>query len=119
LGEHDGYRRLSGRNVHRRRWTLNSNELLIEDHIEGPFRSAKCYFHLHPGIEVRHASGSELQLSDSRGVLCEVRFGGAAIIDIADTHWHPGFGVALPSQCIVAQLGGPRMTTLVRGVDRT
>jgi uncharacterized heparinase superfamily protein len=119
VGEHDGYRRLSGRNVHRRRWTLSSNELLIEDHIEGSFRSATCYFHLHPGIEVRRASGSELQLSDSRGVLFDMRFEGAAMVDVADTNWHPGFGVALANLCIVAQLSGPRMTTLIRGVDRT
>ncbi len=119
VGEHEGYRRLSGRNVHRRSWTLKSNELSIDDHIEGSFRSAKCYFHLHPEVEVQRASGSELQLSDSSGVLLEIRFEGAATVDVAHTDWHPGFGIALPSLCIVAQLGGPRMTTLIRGVGRT
>jgi len=119
VGEHDGYRRLPGRNVHRRSWRLFSNELVIEDHVEGPFRSAKCYFHLHPDIEVQSASGSELQLSDSCGVLFDMRFEAADMVDVIDTNWHPEFGVALPSRCIVAQLGGPRMTTFIRGVGRT
>ena len=68
VGEHDGYRRLRGRNMHRRSWTLNAQSCLIEDVVEGGFRSAKCLFHLHPEIRVQRAGDSELQLSDPRGV---------------------------------------------------
>jgi len=115
VGEHDGYRRLRGRNMHRRSWTLNARELLIEDTVEGRYESAKCYFHLHPEIHVRGGSGSELQLSDSRGPLLEVRFEGAVAVEVADSTWHPQFGVPVPNRCIVAQLDGPRLATRIGG----
>jgi uncharacterized heparinase superfamily protein len=116
-GEHDGYRRLSGRNLHRRRWTLNARELLIEDSIEGAYRGAKCYFYLHPDIHVRRGQAAELRLRDSRGELLEVRFEGAAAVDVVDATWHPAFGLALANRCIVARLEGPRLATLIRGSD--
>ncbi len=115
VGEHDGYRRLRGRNVHRRTWTLSAQELLIEDIIEGRFRSAKCYFHLHPEIQVQRGPGPELQLTDSRGMRLEMHFEGAASIDVEDSTWHPEFGVALVNRCIVARLGESRLATWIRG----
>ena len=117
VGEHDGYRRLRGKNLHRRRWTLNAHELFIEDNVEGRFRSAKCYFHLHPEIHARRGAGSDVRLSDARGVLLDVRFEGAAAVDVIDSTWHPEFGVSLPASCIVAQLDGPRLATFIRRSD--
>jgi uncharacterized heparinase superfamily protein len=117
VGEHDGYRRLRGRNVHRRSWQLSAHELLIEDSIEGRFRSAECYFHLHPEIQARRGRGQDVQLRDSRGVLVEMRFEGADVVEVVDSTWHPEFGVASPSRCIVARLAGPRLATLIRGSD--
>jgi uncharacterized heparinase superfamily protein len=114
VGEHDGYRRLNGRNLHRRRWTLSAHELLIEDTVEGPFRSAKCYFHVTPAILVRQSGEFELHLSDSDGVLLELRFEGAAVVDVVDSTWHPEFGVALASRCIVVRLDGPSLGTFIR-----
>lgn len=115
VGEHDGYRRLRGRNLHRRSWKLTAHELVIEDAVEGRFRSAKCYFHLHPDVQVQRGAGTELQLSDSRGMLLEMRFEGAAGVDVVESTWHPEFGVALASRCIIARLDGPRLSTSVRG----
>jgi uncharacterized heparinase superfamily protein len=113
MGEHDGYRRLRGKNVHRRSWTLNARGLFIEDTVEGCFRNAKCYFHLHPEIRVQHDRGLKLQLIDSHGVPLEIRFEGAAMVEVLESTWHPEFGVALPSHCIVAQLDGPRLATFI------
>src|ERR1700722_14824514 len=116
VGEHDGYRRLSGKNLHRRSWRLTARGLLIEDMVEGTFESAKCYFHLHPEIQVQRGPGSELQLSDTRGALLTMRFEGAAAVDFFDSTWHPEFGLALSARCIVAQFRGPRLTT---SIDRS
>jgi uncharacterized heparinase superfamily protein len=115
VGEHDGYRRLRGRNSHRRRWTLSARELSIEDAVEGRFSSATGYFYLHPEIRVKRGRGPELFLSDTRGALLEMRFEGAAAVDVVDSTWHPGFGIALSSRCIVARLDGPRLATSIRG----
>jgi uncharacterized heparinase superfamily protein len=112
-GEHDGYRRLRGRNMHKRSWTLKAQELTIEDVVDGSFRSAKCFFHLHPQIHVQRVSGCELQLSDSGGVLLEMCFKGAARVEVLDSTWHPEFGVALANRCVVATLEGQRLVTLI------
>jgi uncharacterized heparinase superfamily protein len=117
VGEHDGYRRLRGGNLHRRRWTLTAQELSIEDTVEGRFGSAMIYFYLHPEISVQRGRGPELYLSDARGVLLEMRFEGAGAVDVVDSTWHPVFGVALSSRCIVAQLDGPRLATSIRRSD--
>jgi uncharacterized heparinase superfamily protein len=117
VGEHDGYRRLRGRNIHKRSWKLTQQGLTIEDVVGGGFRSAKCFFHLHPEIRVRRIRPFELQLSDSRGVLLEIRFAGAAVVEVIDSTWHPEFGVALPSRCIAAKLDGSSLETLIHVSD--
>ena len=114
VGEHDGYRRLPGRNLHRRRWTLSEHELNIEDTVEGPFHSAHCHFHLHPDIAVRRGPGTLLYLDDPQGPLLEVQFDGAAAVDIADSTWHPQFGLALAGRSIIARLDGAQLVTRIR-----
>jgi uncharacterized heparinase superfamily protein len=117
VGEHDGYRRLGGRNLHRRCWSLTAREVRIEDTVVGRFQSAKCYFHLSPEISVLRGKSSELLLSGSGGFALEMRFEGAGTVDIVDSTWHPGFGVALSSRCIVAHLDGPRLATSILRSD--
>lgn len=113
MGEHDGYRRLRGKNIHRRCWKLQAQELVIEDEVDGTFRSAKCFFHLHPAVHLQRAGDSELQLSDSRGLLLKMHFEGAAQVQITDSTWHPEFGVAVANCCIVVKLSGSRLATRI------
>jgi uncharacterized heparinase superfamily protein len=114
VGEHDGYRRLPGKNLHRRSWRLDAHELAIEDIVEGRFLSADCYFHLHPKIEVRQSGESGFRLSDADGTLLEMHFDGAAGVQVTDSTWHPEFGVTSASRCIVARLAGARLKTSIR-----
>jgi hypothetical protein len=110
---------LQGRNLHRRSWKLTARELRIEDSVEGRFRSAKCYFHLHPEIRVQCGRGPDLRLSDSSGALLDMSFEGATLVDVVESSWHPEFGVATPGRCIVAHLDGPHLTTVIRGSEST
>lgn len=119
VGEHDGYRRLRGRNLHRREWKVTARELRIEDGVVGPYRSAKSIFHLHPEIQVQRGRGTELRLSDSAGALLDMTFEGAASADVVESSWHPEFGVATPGRCIVAHLDGPHLTTVIRRSEPT
>jgi uncharacterized heparinase superfamily protein len=51
---HDGYRRLPGRPVHRRRWLLTEAGLRVEDYVTGRGRHALVLrWHLSPGSELR------------------------------------------------------------------
>jgi uncharacterized heparinase superfamily protein len=117
VAEHNGYRRLRGRNTHKRSWRLTAQTMHIEDVVGGGFRSAQCFFYLHPEIRVTRIGESELQLGDSQRVLLQLRFEGADRVEIIESTWHPEFGLAVPSNCIVATLGGPRLTTLIRVSD--
>jgi uncharacterized heparinase superfamily protein len=111
--EHDGYRRLPGGNLHRRSWTLTDHDLVVADEIEGSFRSARAFFHVHPDFHVERGSDA-LQLRDARGISLEIAFRDAARVEVRDSTWHPQFGIAVPNQCIVAVLEGPRLKTLIR-----
>ena len=99
---HDGYRSLSGRPVHRRRWTLTAHELTVCDVLEGGTADAEARFHFHPDIQVRLApEGGRLLLPDGR----EARFssgGGAARLEPGT--WHPEFGTAICNVCLVIPL---------------
>jgi uncharacterized heparinase superfamily protein len=51
---HDGYRRLPGRPVHRRRWLLTEAGLRVEDHVTGRGRHTLVLrWHLAPGSELQ------------------------------------------------------------------
>jgi uncharacterized heparinase superfamily protein len=50
---HDGYRRLPGRPIHRRRWSLTSAGLQVDDEVVGSKRHAVAVrWHLAPGLAV-------------------------------------------------------------------
>jgi uncharacterized heparinase superfamily protein len=58
---HDGYRRLPGRPVHRRRWLLTGSGLLVDDEVTGGRRHAVAVrWHLAPGADVRLKAGGAL-----------------------------------------------------------
>lgn len=109
---HDGYRRLPGRNSHRRKWLLNEGSLVIEDEVTGVFVRAEIRFHLHPEIAVLDTSVGKVSLRLHDGKMVEVVIKGANLF-VEQTTWHPYFGVATPNSCLVAVLNGPRSTTVI------
>jgi uncharacterized heparinase superfamily protein len=60
---HDGYTRLAGRPVHRRRWDLSDDRLGIADAVEGAgSHRVTARFHLHPLVEVERESAQSFRL---------------------------------------------------------
>jgi uncharacterized heparinase superfamily protein len=58
LAAHDGYRHLPGRPSHRRRWSLTSGGLQVDDEVTGEGRHAVALrWHLPPGAGVRLRPG--------------------------------------------------------------
>jgi uncharacterized heparinase superfamily protein len=47
---HNGYKYLSGAPRHVRKVVFRNRSILIEDSVEGPYESAKVYFHFHPSV---------------------------------------------------------------------
>jgi uncharacterized heparinase superfamily protein len=110
-GWHDGYARLSGRNEHRRRWTLDRHSLRIEDQLTGSFRHAEVRFHLHPSIEARSNAPQEVVLQAGGCRLATVAFDGAATLQIGRGTWHPRFGVTEENCWISATFAHASLTS--------
>jgi uncharacterized heparinase superfamily protein len=56
---HDGFRRLPGRPVHRRRWSLTETGLRVADEVTGAgTHTVTARWHLPPGAELRLAGGA-------------------------------------------------------------
>ena len=110
---HDGYRRLSGRNFHRRMWLLSNESLVIEDEVTGVFDRAEIRFHLHPEITVLEAGVGKVSLRLPDGKMVEVLIQGGNLL-VEQTTWYPYFGVATPNTCLVAVLAGPKIRTIIK-----
>jgi uncharacterized heparinase superfamily protein len=104
-GSHDGYRRLPGRVLHRRRWELLEGRLRVIDTLDGKYQDAQAFFRFSPKVRVQPAadggSGAEIWWQTIGALRAEVRPGS----------WHPGFGVRVPCQVLVVTFDGPRLET--------
>ena len=114
---HDGYRRLRGRALHRRRWWLREGSLTIDDELGGERRSATAWFHMHPDVAVRQSRDGKLALTWEKGS-AKLSFDGADAVAIEQSTWHPRFGVSIPSAAVTASFSGPKLRTLVEWPNR-
>lgn len=99
---HDGYRRLTGRVTHARRWTLDDGGLTVEDRLDGRWHAAEARFHLHPGLTVAAAAADALTLHTPEGRTVQVRCDGGALA-VEPSTWHAAFGTGEPTRCVVAR----------------
>lgn len=70
---HDGYRRLSGKPVHRRTWNLSEKILIISDSIDGKFQSAVSRYIFHPDVKVEILSNDSYRVILPRGEILELQ----------------------------------------------
>jgi uncharacterized heparinase superfamily protein len=85
----------------------------IEDRISGAFDVAEAWLHLHPDIDAQLSDATEVVLRWSPDEAARLIFEGAASVRVVESSWHPRFGVALASRCVVARLSGSTLTTRV------
>jgi len=109
---HDGYRRLPGRNRHRRRWTLGPQSLQIEDEVSGRRRSAEAFYHVHPAVSARKDESGRVLLEWPRGS-ATMTFDNAAAVELRRGTWHPEFGVSVANECVVARFDAPALSTRI------
>jgi len=98
--EHDGYKRLEGKPVHKRYWIFRNKKLIIKDEVIGCFKSAKAYFHLHPKVRILDVDKSKisLKLPGCRAKITVLIVEGELDI-ITNTYSHE-FGKRLTSKCL-------------------
>lgn len=131
VAEHDGYRRLRERVIHRREVRLQSNRLVVVDVIIpqreqktlGP-RDVQGAWHLHPDIAVQQIGNtgetSVFSLYIPAGnTVHEARLmiQGAERSHLEQVTWHPEFGKSVPNMRVVFRSGRPlpaTFTTIVQ-----
>lgn len=112
--EHDGYKYLSGKPIHRRTWRLYKKKLEIIDDIFGNGQHhLEIFFHLHPLIKVIDAVGSmiKLQIPDSKIVVLAID--GEVELSVKPSTYHPEFGLKIPSWKLVCRCIGVLPITIV------
>jgi len=115
---HDGYRRLPGRNLHRRSYLLSDGLLVIEDEVTGVFDHAEIHFHLHPDIIVSEADESKVLLRMANGNMVDMVIQGGNLL-IEQATWHPYFGVSAPNTCLVAVLTELKIRTVIKWGEKS
>ncbi len=100
---HNGYARLPGKPIHRRRWTFTEYGLTVDDSVTGSARTAVARYILAPDIEVTLAGEIQWRLRhpDGSSVLVTVRHGSTSIVD---AHYGPRFGTRVATRCLQVAL---------------
>lgn len=100
---HDGYRRLSGKPVHRREWYFENHSLTVYDVIEGRFTKVVGRFHFHPSITLRTMDRNlfSIFLPGGETIACHVQTGASRLVP---STYHPEFGLTCQNQCLEIQL---------------
>ena len=108
---HNGYKRLPGRNMHRRAWMVSSQKLLLRDVVTGTFREAKARFYFHPDVSVDIVGDGLVtcRLTNAQEVLIKIE--GFNQLKLDDTFWSPQFGVRQPNKCLVIDMKARELLT--------
>lgn len=100
---HDGYRRLPGKVLHERFWSLDSGSLVIKDRLEGSFGTAEARFHFHPDLIIERTSDDSLSLTLPGGAKATMLVARGSY-DLKPSTWHPEFGKTVDNQCLRVML---------------
>lgn len=121
MAAHDGFKRLPGLRLHRRRWRLHDSGLEVSDEVTGRGRrQVEVYWHMHPGLTARKTSDRTFALSrDDGSVLATLSLEGADTLEVVPGNCHAEFGLAQPRDVIVARHFGSLPVVLKSSVRWT
>lgn len=106
---HDGYRRLVGRPVHRRRWVMTENVLTVEDIVEGSGDHViRMCFHFHPDMCLSLAAASMFTAKGKvGGAVLHIRLDEKLACRAESGTWHPRFGTSEENVNLTGEYRGP------------
>ncbi|MFH1008455.1 MAG: heparinase II/III-family protein, partial [Candidatus Latescibacterota bacterium] len=101
-GAHDGYRRLDGKPVHRRRIVWKGTSLNVEDSVEGTgIHKIQARLHFHPDLNVFMRDGRAVVEEQGQRLLT-VSLLGQGVLELTKGIYCPEFGLVQP--CAVIQI---------------
>ncbi len=108
---HDGYRRLSGRPLHRRTWRIGASTLVVADAVESAGANrAVARFHLAPGLAATVDPGGRSGVMTSPAGRV-VRWMADCPALVEPGCWYPEFGKAVTASTLAIAFQGGRLTT--------
>lgn len=93
---HDGYERLPGKLIHKRRWKMEASALSIKDEISGNgVHSVEIIFPLGPQVFPKKISERVIECINlsTQERICRFEFESNATIYLEEIAWHPQFGI--------------------------
>jgi len=107
---HTGYRRLKGKNLHRREWVISADDCQVIDEVTGTYDNAVARLHVHPDVRFEWR-GEMLVAVQGNGQVVRVMIKGASSVTLQPSSWHPAFGSTVPCQCIAAEFSSGKLVT--------
>jgi len=102
---HDGFRWLRGRPLHRRRWSLTSGGLRVDDMVTGRGRhEIVIRWHLAPGSAVRFADGMALVTSPAGTFSVAIEATGPVLLAVEAGHVAAGFGITVDTPVLTCRM---------------
>jgi uncharacterized heparinase superfamily protein len=102
---HDGYRNLPGRPVHRRRWTVDPDELRVDDEVTGRGRHrVTVRWHLAPGTGLRLVPGGAVVATMTGEVRVTVAASSEPVLNAATAQLAVGLGATVSAPVLVCTL---------------
>ncbi len=109
-GSHDGYRRLSGRNIHTRTWRVGERSLAVADEVSGSYRTAIARFRLAPGASIAvWPDGKSGRITTAKGRVISWQTNAPATATASS--WHPEFGISITTHSLEVPLDSSPLTT--------
>ena len=103
---HDGYKRLKGKPVHCREWSVFNNSIEIEDRVTGNGKhKIRSVLPLHPEVKVSDAKENLVYLVVS-GKKIKVHFEGEGVLRVEASHYYPEFGLSVDNKCLIYDYNG-------------
>ena len=96
---HNGYKNFIGGNIHQRIWEIEKKKLSIKDNLLGKKTTGISRLYLHPNVEVRSTSDSQIKLLHSDGTPILIDIPDSKFI-LKDSYYYYGFGLAKSNKCI-------------------
>lgn len=109
---HNGYKKQGIDCIHHRTWDLSLSNILVTDVLKGEFRKAIGFLHLHPNVKITSSGPNTCELYSEQYVI-ELEVNGA-ILTVADSTWHPEFGIIKASKKLVLEYKQPRVNYKIK-----
>ncbi|MBW7881857.1 MAG: alginate lyase family protein [Caldilineaceae bacterium] len=123
-GEHDGYRRLSGRPVHRRTIRIESadgpgSRWRFHDVVSGRGRhEVESFIHLHPEVQVEEMGEREFRLRAAGGIVIRLGVEPVGEISWVSGYYCPAFGRRFENRVLVIHHRGTLPIQLGYSLER-